>query len=143
MNARLGTIGVADDNPILLQGLERALVAQGYDVWAADSGLALLRRLEGSSLPPDLLILDVMMPGMTGIELLLHLRRSERWAELPVIVVTAVTDEQMAVSALRAGAVDFLTKPFRLGELLARVEGHLARAGDLRRLRNSCVPVVT
>jgi DNA-binding response OmpR family regulator len=143
MNARLGTIGVADDNPILLQGLERALVAQGYDVWAADSGLALLRRLEGSSLPPDLLILDVMMPGMTGIELLLHLRRSERWAELPVIVVTAVTDEQMAVSALRAGAVDFLTKPFRLGELLARVEGHLARAGDLRCLRNSCVPVVT
>jgi len=133
MSERSPTVFVADDNPILLQGLERALHSDGYTVHTADTGPALLQMLEQAPIPPDLLLLDVMMPGMSGIDVLRELHANPRWTDLPVILITAATDEQLPVSALQHGAVDFLTKPFRLGELLARVETHVSRYRDLRR----------
>jgi two-component system, cell cycle response regulator len=135
MNSRAASIFVADDNPILLQGLERALLANGYTVQTAATGAALLRLLEESRTLPDLLLLDVMMPEMSGLDVLDELQKQERWADLPVVLITAATDEQLPVSALQHGAVDFLTKPFRLGELLARVEAHVARYHELQRAR--------
>jgi two-component system cell cycle response regulator len=135
MDTSTTTIFVADDNQALLQGLDRALSSSGYTVRTAGSGDALFELLEHAPNLPDLLLLDVMMPGMTGFDILERVRSDPRWADLPVMLVTAASDETLPVSALQGGAADFLTKPFRLAELLARVEAHLQRARALRRAR--------
>jgi two-component system, cell cycle response regulator len=128
-------IFVADDNPSILQGLERALTATGYRVRTADNGRAALELMESAPDPPDLLLLDVMMPEMTGIDVLRVLRLNPRWVDVPVVLITATNDGALPVSALRDGAVDFLTKPFRLDELLARVDSHVRRNQSLREAR--------
>ncbi|HET7463193.1 MAG TPA: diguanylate cyclase [Longimicrobium sp.] len=129
------TVFVADDNPSILLGLERALTARGYEVRTAATGTAILRVLREHPRAPDLVLLDVMMPEMSGIDVLRTLRRDERWADVPVVLITATNDGALPVSALRDGAVDFLTKPFRLDELLARVDLHVTRNRELRRAR--------
>ncbi|HEX8245822.1 MAG TPA: diguanylate cyclase, partial [Longimicrobium sp.] len=129
------TVFVADDNPSILQGLDRALTARGYDVRTAATGGAVLRLLNEYSRTPDLVLLDVMMPELSGIDVLRALRRDDRWADVPVVLITATNDGALPVSALRDGAVDFLTKPFRLDELLARVDAHVTRNRELRRAR--------
>ncbi len=131
MSIHPATIFVADDNTLLLQGLERALRTQGYTVHTAPNGSALLQMLESAPHPPDLLLLDVMMPGADGLEVLQTVQGDSRWSDLPVILITASGDEFLPVSALQQGAVDFLPKPFRLGELLARIEAHIARSREL------------
>ncbi|MEX2571513.1 MAG: response regulator [Gemmatimonadota bacterium] len=115
------TVFIAEDNPILLQGLERALTANGYHVKTAIDGQRLIELLNDSPLP-DLLLLDVMMPGMTGIEVLDAVRDDPRTADLPVMLITAAADEAVAGSELDARDVDLLMKPFRLNQLLARIE---------------------
>jgi two-component system cell cycle response regulator len=129
------TIFVADDNPSILLGLDRALTARGYDVRTAGTGAAVLRLMHEYPRVPDLVLLDVMMPEMSGIDVLRTLRRDDRWADVPVVLITATNDGALPVSALRDGAVDFLTKPFRLDELLARVDAHVTRNRELRRAR--------
>jgi two-component system cell cycle response regulator len=129
------TVFVADDNPSILQGLDRALRVTGYTVRTATSGRGVLDLLEQAAEAPDLLLLDVMMPEMTGLEVLRALRLDPRWVDIPVVLITATNDGALPVSALRDGAVDFLTKPFRLDELLARVERHVVRNQELRRAR--------
>lgn len=131
------TVFVADDNPSILQGLDRALKVTGYQVRTAVSGRAVLDLLEEAGTVPDLLLLDVMMPEMSGLEVLRSLRLDDRWVDIPVVLITATNDGALPVSALRDGAVDFLTKPFRLDELLARVENHVRRNRDLRRAREA------
>jgi two-component system, cell cycle response regulator len=137
MSHSSATVYVADDNPSILQGLERALKVTGYEVRTAASGRAVLDLLAGAPAPPDLLLLDVMMPEMTGLEVLRTLRQDPRWVDIPVVLITATNDGALPVSALRDGAVDFLTKPFRLDELLARVANHVRRNLELRRARES------
>lgn len=136
MNTAPANIFVADDNPALLQGLDRALSSSGYSVQTAIDGSTLLAMLEDSSASPDLLLLDVMMPGMSGLEVLKKVRADARWADLPIMLITAASDDTLPVSALQSGAADFLTKPFRLGELLARVDSHVQRSRELRRARH-------
>ncbi|HEU0014952.1 MAG TPA: diguanylate cyclase [Longimicrobium sp.] len=135
MNDTPPIVFVADDNPSILQGLERALKVTGYEVRTATSGRAVLDLLEAAHAPPDLLLLDVMMPEMTGLEVLRALRLDARFVDIPVVLITATNDGALPVSALRDGAVDFLTKPFRLDELLARVDSHVRRNRDLRAAR--------
>ena len=129
------TVFVADDNASILHGLERALRASGYTVHTATDGSAVMRLLEEAPQPPDLVLLDVMMPEMSGLDVLRRLRTEPRWADVPVVLITATNDGALPVSALRDGAVDFLTKPFRLDELLARVQSHVLRNRELRRVR--------
>jgi two-component system cell cycle response regulator len=135
MSEAPATVFVADDNPSILLGLDRALSARGYDVRTANSGGAILRLLRDHPRTPDLVLLDVMMPELSGIDVLRALRRDDRWADVPVVLITATNDGALPVSALRDGAVDFLTKPFRLDELLARVDSHVTRNRELRRAR--------
>lgn len=137
MNDSPATVFVADDNPSILQGLDRALKVTGYHVRTAVSGRGVLDLLEAADTLPDLLLLDVMMPEMSGLEVLRALRMDTRWVDIPVVLITATNDGALPVSALRDGAVDFLTKPFRLDELLARVENHVRRNRDLRRAREA------
>lgn len=129
------SIFIADDNAAIRVGLERALGARGYSVSLAADGRALLDLLAAARRVPDLLLLDVMMPVMTGLEVLRAVRQEPRWSEIPVILITATLDGALPVSALRDGAVDFLTKPFRLEELIARVDVHVKRHRALRRAR--------
>ena len=135
MNDASATVFVADDNPMILGGLERALKASGYEVRTAVNGAAVLRLLDEAPRVPDLLLLDVMMPELTGLDVLHALRSDLRFADVPVVLITATNDGALPVSALRDGAVDFLTKPFRLDELLARVAAHVRRNQELRRAR--------
>lgn len=129
------TIFIAEDNPILLQGLDRALSANGYEVATAASGEAVLEMLEESPVSPDLLLLDVMMPGISGFEVLRTLQADPRGRDLPVVMITAATDDELRVAARQEGAADLLLKPFRLGELLERIETHVARARQRREER--------
>ena len=115
---------VVDDDPAIRQVLLYHLENAGYHVWSADSGLQALELVEHRGLP-HLAIVDVMMPGMDGFELCEHLLL---YSDLPVIMLTAVTDEETVVRGLRFFAEDYITKPFRSAELLARVQRVLRRA---------------
>jgi DNA-binding response OmpR family regulator len=123
------TIFIAEDNPILLQGLDRALSASGYQVATASSGEEVLAMLDGAAIAPDLLLLDVMMPGLDGFGVLRTLQAHPRGRNLPVLMITAATDEALRATAKQEGAADLLIKPFRLGELLERIEAHVRRGG--------------
>ena len=125
------TIFIAEDNPILLQGLDRALSANGYEVATAPSGEAMLEMLERSESCPDLLLLDVMMPGLSGFDVLRTVQADPRRRSVPVVMITAATDEALRASAQQQGAADLLIKPFRLGELLERIELHVSRTREL------------
>lgn len=114
------TIFVADDDPVLLRGLDVALSGRGYEVRTAPDGPALLSMMETQR--PDLLLLDIMMPGMSGLEVLRRIRSDNRWAGLPVMMVTAVPE---SVADLGPDTPDVVAKPFRLQDLLERIERRL------------------
>lgn len=120
------SVYIAEDNPILLQGLERALASNGYEVRTADGGRALLDLLEGDL--PDILVIDVMMPGMSGLEVVEAVRSDPRTAGLPVMLITAAAEEMLPTPRLEGDRVDLLMKPFRLDDLLSRIEGNVAAA---------------
>jgi DNA-binding response OmpR family regulator len=131
--SRSATIFVAEDNPILLQGLGRALTSHGYSVSTAANGEAMLKMLRTQPRVPDLLLLDVMMPGLSGLEVLRSVKEDARLSAVPVILITAGTDESLAETALECGAVDVLLKPFRLTELLSRIDAQVDRHLELRK----------
>jgi DNA-binding response OmpR family regulator len=129
----MATIFVAEDNPILLQGLGRALTSHGYSVSTAADGEAMLEMLRTQSEIPDLLLLDVMMPGLSGLEVLRSVKQDSRLSTIPVVLITAGTDESLAITALESGAVDVLIKPFRLSELLDRIDSQVDRHREVPR----------
>lgn len=138
-NQTVPRIIVADDNPVLLQGLDRALSTNGYAVSTANNGVAVLDLLNTITDPPDLLLLDVMMPEMSGLDVLRRVHSDPRWFDLPIVLITAASDAALPIAALNDGAVDFLTKPFRLSELMARVQSHVQRYRELQRVREESV----
>ena len=125
--ARPVTIFIAEDNPILLQGLDRALSASGYAVEAAPNGFEILRRLAEATTPPDLLLLDVMMPGMSGVEVVEAVQSDPRLADVPVMLITAAIGDQPQALLPDGEQVEVLVKPFRLHDLLTKIEGYVQR----------------
>jgi DNA-binding response OmpR family regulator len=122
---------IAEDNPILLQGLERALTANGYEVSTAADGREMLTLLRDSALP-DILLLDVMMPNVSGIEVLDAVRADPRTAHIPVMLITAAAEELLPSADLESRDADVLMKPFRLTELLARIKGRVKAPEELQ-----------
>lgn len=120
-----GAILLVEDDEAIAGGLSRVLDANGYRVQRAADGAAALRADAGEA---ELVILDLGLPDMDGLEVCRRLRR--RRADLPILILTARDQELDVVAGLDAGADDFLVKPFRLSELLARVRAHLRRAGS-------------
>lgn len=116
---------ITDDDDELRHLVSFHLETQGYDVATASDGEACWQRIQGTGSDPDLLLLDVMMPGMDGFQVLQRVREHEALSELPVIMLTARGTEADVVKGLDIGATDYLTKPFRSQELLARVRRHL------------------
>jgi two-component system response regulator MprA len=125
-NAR---ILVVEDEPSIAGFVRRGLHFEGYRVDVVDNGIAALRSIRDN--PPDLLVLDVMVPGVDGFEIARRLRSAEaaeRSPALPILMLTARDSVPDRVSGLRAGADDYLVKPFDFDELLARIEALLRRA---------------
>jgi len=118
------TLLVVDDNPINLGVVAEHLVEQGYRVLVALDGEEALKRTAYSR--PDLILLDVMMPGIDGLETCRRLKADAETRDIPVIFMTALDDVADKVAAFDAGGVDFVSKPFQFQELLARVRTHLA-----------------
>ena len=118
---------VVDDERAVRESLRRALELEGYEIELAADGREALDRLEGDA-EPDAMILDVLMPGVDGLEVCRRLRGSG--SKLPVLMLTARTQVEDRVEGLDAGADDYVTKPFALDELLARVRALLRRTSD-------------
>src|SRR5438094_4619839 len=114
---------VADDDQSLLRTLTWILKEHGYNVVAVPGGEGLLTKLEEER--PQLLLLDIMMPKVDGLQLLERLKSDERYRDLPVLMVSSMTPEEATVKALGLGGAEFIAKPFRVRELLARAEAHL------------------
>jgi two-component system, OmpR family, response regulator MprA len=118
---------VVDDERAVRESLRRALELEGYEIELAGDGSEALYRLEGNE-EPDAMILDVLMPGVDGLEVCRRLRGSG--SKLPVLMLTARTEVEDRVAGLDAGADDYVTKPFALEELLARVRALLRRTTE-------------
>jgi two-component system, OmpR family, response regulator MprA len=117
---------VVDDDPAIREALDRALRLEGFEVSTGDDGEAALASVEER--PPDVMVLDVMMPGLTGVEVVRRLRADGY--ELPICVLSARDELADRVEGLRAGADDYLVKPFELEELVARLHALLRRSPD-------------
>jgi two-component system phosphate regulon response regulator PhoB len=114
-----------DDEPDLLELVRMGLDAAGYEVETATTGAAALERLRAA--PPDLVLLDLMLPDLSGTELCKRIRADARLAELPVIMLTAKGEEVDRVVGFELGADDYVTKPFSPRELALRVRAVLGR----------------
>jgi two-component system, sensor histidine kinase and response regulator len=114
---------VVDDNPMNVEPLCDLLEAMDYRVATALDGATALRLVEED--PPDLILLDIMMPGMNGYEVCRKLKQNPRHARIPVVFVTALSESEDKVKAIDAGGDDFLTKPFNRPVLLARIRSLL------------------
>jgi DNA-binding NarL/FixJ family response regulator len=117
---------VVDDNPESLRFLVDTLEAEGMDVLIARSGEAMLELLGHAA--PDLVLMDGVMPGMSGLEATRQIKRNPATAYIPVIFMTGLTDPEHVVAALETGGVDYVRKPVVVGELLARMRVHLSNA---------------
>lgn len=124
---------VADDDEAVLQSVTWLLEENGYEVVPASGGVACLEHLEQRM--PDLLLLDILMPDADGYQLLERIKGEERWRDLPVLMLSAQPPEDASVKALGLGAADFIRKPYRPKELLARVQAQLRTGALLRTTR--------
>jgi DNA-binding NarL/FixJ family response regulator len=122
---------VVDDTPANVSLLLDALTAEGYEVLVAENGRSALRLLEHN--PPDLILLDVVMPELDGFGTCTQLKKRPEWREIPVLFMTARDEPEEKVRAFAAGALDYITKPVYPPEVLARVAAHL----QIRALRRS------
>ncbi len=124
------SILIVDDAPANLRLLSQMLAERGYHVRAATSGERALASVRAA--PPDLILLDLRMPGLNGYEVCQLLKADRHTRDIPVLFISALDETRDKVQAFAVGGVDYITKPFQAEEVLARVETHLA----LRKLQN-------
>ena len=118
-----GFILIVDDLPTNLDVISEALSNEGYKVSIATSGERALQQVDRK--PPDLILLDIMMPGIDGFETCRRLKENPKTSHIPIIFMTALNDADSKVYALELGAVDYVTKPFQEQEVMARIKTHL------------------
>ncbi len=119
------TILLVEDETAIREMVSLALERAGFTVWQAEDGATAERLLV--DVVPDLMLLDWMMPGISGIELARRLRRDEVTREVPIIMLTARTEEEDTIRGLESGVDDYMTKPFSPRELIARINALLRR----------------
>ena len=132
-NGMKATVMVVDDTPANLDLLDRILRAEGYRVLAFPRGRLALEA--AAETPPDLIVLDVLMPDMDGFEVCRRLKANPRLASVPVLFISALGDTSDKLRAFACGGADYITKPFQEEEVLARAGAHLEIAALQRRLR--------
>jgi signal transduction histidine kinase len=126
------TILVVDDTPFYVQTLMLYLTAAHFEVLVAEDGASALEQL--NHVKPDLILLDVMMPGIEGFETCQMIKQNPETRDIPILFTTAVGDAVSKVKGFEAGAVDYITKPYQLAEVLARVRTHLTIVRQKREL---------
>ena len=126
---------IVDDVPDNLSVLHDALDESGYTVLVATGGEAALAR--AAQALPDIVLLDAMMPGMDGFEVAKRLKAQPATAHIPIIFMTGLTETEYLVAALEAGGVDYVTKPIKPKEVLARMNVHMQGARQARQTRNA------
>lgn len=132
MSNPTGKIVVADDDRALLSTLTYILKDQGHSVVALEGGEKLLQTLEAEQ--PDLLMLDIMMPRIDGLQLLEKIKSDSRWAAMPILMISSMPPEEATARSLGLGADDFIPKPFRVRELVARVNARLRQGQVLKQV---------
>src|SRR6187401_2969089 len=110
---------VVDDQPANIQVVGSVLGKLGHEIIPASDGPTALKRI--ALRPPDLILLDLLMPGMDGCEVCQRLQENPVWKNIPVVFLSAADDKDFVVRALQAGGVDYITKPFNQMELVSRV----------------------
>ncbi len=123
LNLEDKTVLIVDDQPNNLRVLFTYLRAKSMKVLLADSGRRAIEQLERQA--PDIILMDVMMPGIDGFETCRRIKEDSRLAPIPVIFMSALTEMKDKLSAFSAGGVDYVTKPFQQEEVLARLSAHL------------------
>ncbi len=130
-----GLVLIVDDMPDNLAVLHDALDAAGYTVLVATDGTQALARAAAAD--PDIVLLDAVMPGIDGFEVARRLKAGPETAHIPVVFMTGLTETEHVVAAYEAGGVDYVTKPLRPPEVLARMAVHMASARQARQARNA------
>ncbi len=110
---------ICEDEEIMLTALEFRLRKQGFEVLKAEDGSIAMEIIAADA--PDLIVADVMMPHVTGLELISHLREHKK-SNTPIIMISALEQDEIVLEAFRLGATDFITKPFRPNELILRIK---------------------
>jgi putative two-component system response regulator len=126
------TIFLVDDNATSLAA-GKSQLRSSYRVYPIPSAEILFKLFE--NIQPDIILLDVEMPGMDGYEVIKRLKANQRWAEIPVIFLSSKSDEESELRGLSLGAIDYVTKPFSAPLLLKRIENHLLTAAQKRELK--------
>lgn len=118
------TVLLVDDTKTVLMFEKMLLAGTGFNIDMAQSGMQALEKLDERK--PDIILLDIMMPGMNGIEFCRRVRESERFSDIPIIIVTTKGEDEIRQLAFAAGCNDFITKPLTKTELLEKINEHLA-----------------
>ncbi len=130
-----GVVLIVDDVPDNLAVLHDALDEAGYTVLVATDGATALQR--AAQAEPDIVLLDAVMPGMDGFEVARRLKAGPETAHIPIVFMTGLTDTEHVLAAFDAGGVDYVTKPIRPPEVLARMAAHMQAARQARQARNA------
>jgi CheY-like chemotaxis protein/DNA-binding CsgD family transcriptional regulator len=130
-----GLVLIVDDVPDNLAVLHDALDAAGYTVLVATDGASALQR--AAQADPDIVLLDAVMPGIDGFEVARRLKAGPETAHIPIVFMTGLTDTEHVLAAFQAGGVDYVTKPIRPPEVLARMAAHMLAARQARQARNA------
>jgi DNA-binding response OmpR family regulator/DNA-binding CsgD family transcriptional regulator len=133
--SRTDVVLIVDDVPDNLSLLHDALDEAGYTVLVATHGEAALQRASQSV--PDIILLDALMPGMDGFEVARRLKATPETSHIPIVFMTGLTETEHVVAAFQAGGVDYVVKPIRPREVLARIVSHMASARQARQARNA------
>lgn len=131
------TILAVDDEPHILELLQYNLESAGYEVVKAETGEDAMNYIENQSYDFAVILLDWMLPGIDGIEVLKRIRMNERYRNVPIIMLTAKSDEISKVVGLEIGADDYLSKPFGVHELIARMKAVMRRSGGVQPVTSS------
>ena len=141
LQGKKNNILIVDDTPENLSVLRQLLTDQGYQVRPALSGELALKAVKAH--PPDLILLDILMPEMDGYEVCRILKSNEETAHIPIIFISALTEIKGIIKAFQAGGVDYITKPFRTEEVMARVQTHLDLQNAIRDKEESSMMLQT
>jgi len=133
--SRTDVVLIVDDVPDNLSLLHDALDEAGYTVLVATHGEAALQR--ASQMVPDIILLDAIMPGMDGFEVARRLKATAETSHIPIVFMTGLSETEHVVAAFQAGGVDYVIKPIRPREVLARIEAHMQSARQARQARNA------
>ncbi|MDE1999260.1 MAG: response regulator transcription factor [Burkholderiales bacterium] len=133
--SRTDVVLIVDDVPDNLSLLHDALDEEGYTVLVATHGEAALQRASQSV--PDIILLDALMPGMDGFEVARRLKAQAETSHIPIIFMTGLSETEHVVSAFNAGGIDYVIKPIKPREVLARIQAHMHGARQARQARNA------